>query len=238
MAVGAHPDDLEVFCGATLALFAARGVPVVGVIATRGEKGDRRPGVNAEALAASRRAEAEAAARILGLVELVSLGFPDGELDRFPDELRRKLAEVYRRCRPQAVFAFDPWRHYEPHPDHRALGWAAVDARLAAKLPLYYPEQVATGLEPWEVAELYLYNTDQPDTWVVVDSTLTRKLEAVRAHRSQFSDEELQKMEEALREEARRHGNRAGAEYAEGFKRLTFGGLQIFQTLTRRTGEG
>lgn len=238
LALGAHPDDLEIFCGATLARLAGSGVSVVGVIATRGEKGTRRPGVDPEDLATTRRAEAEAGARALGLTGLVFLGFPDGELDRHPAELREKLAALYRRHRPQAVFAFDPWRPYEFHPDHRALGWAASDALLAAKLPLYYPEQLATGLKPWDIAEFYLYHTDQPDTWFGVDGTFARKVQAVRAHRSQFSAEELRELEETLGNEARGWGSRAGAEYGEAFKRLVFGELLIFQSLTRRNGEG
>jgi LmbE family N-acetylglucosaminyl deacetylase len=238
VAVGAHPDDLEIFCGGTLARYARRGVPVVGVIAARGEKGTRQPGADPERLAVVRRAEAEASARLLGLRDLVFLGFPDGELDRVVGALRERLTAVYRRYRPRAVFAFDPWRPYELHPDHRAAGLAAVDARLAAKLPLYYPEQAALGLQPWDVGELYLYNPAQPDTWFAVDETFACKLEALGAHRSQFDDRERQEMAEALRAEARRNGPRAGAEYAEGFKRFRFDGLQILQNFTRQDREG
>lgn len=238
VAVGAHPDDLEIFCGGTLALLADRGVPVVGVIVTRGEKGTHQAGVDPEELAAVRRREAAEGARLLGWRDVVWLGFPDGEADRFPQELRERLTAVYRRYRPQAVFTFDPWRPYELHPDHRAVGWAACDARLAAKLPLYYPEQIAAGLKPWDVAELYLYNTDQPDTWFAVDGTFERKLKALRAHQSQFSGQALAELEEALRVEARGYGPRAAAGYAEGFKRLSLGQLQILQDLACRNGEG
>lgn len=238
LALGAHPDDLEIFCGATLARLAEGGARVVGCLATRGEKGTRRRGVDPEELAATRRAEAAEGARRLGLAELVWLGFPDGELDRFPYELRERLVALIRRVRPQALFAFDPWRRYELHPDHRALGWAACDARLAAKLPLYFPEQLAAGLEPWDTAELYLYNTDQPDTWFAADGTFGRKLEAIQAHRSQVSTDEQRELEQALRAEARSFGGRGAAAEAEAFKRFVFGELLVFQSLTRRTGEG
>lgn len=238
VAVGAHPDDLEVFCGGTLALLARRGIPVVAVVATRGEKGTHERGVDPQELVRVRKAEATEGARLLGLSELVFLDFPDGELDRFPEELKKRLAALYRRYRPQAVFAFDPWRPYELHPDHRTIGWAASDARLPAKLPLYYPDLLAEGLEPWDVAEFYLYNSDRNDTWFALDEqAFARKLQAVQAHRSQFSDGEMRELLETLEAEARRLGPQAGGGRGEGFKRLVFGDLLIFHSLPGRTGK-
>lgn len=236
LALGAHPDDLEIFCGGALACLADQGERVVGCIATRGEKGTRRAEADPEELARLRRKEAEEGARRLGLADLVWLGFPDGELDRRQPELRQQLVALIRRCRPQAMFVFDPWRRYEFHPDHRTLGLAACDARLAAKLPLYFPEQLAVGLTLWDTPELYLYNTDQPDSWVGVDRTFERKLEAVAAHRSQFSPDELRSLTETLCEDARGYGARAGESYAEAFRRFAFGDLLVFHSLTQGRG--
>jgi LmbE family N-acetylglucosaminyl deacetylase len=79
-----------------------------------------------------------------------------------------ELVRVIRRCRPQRVVAWDPWRRYQLHPDHRVAGLAALDAVLAADNSHYYPGHLTAH----RVEEVYLFGTEEPDTWVDVTTTL------------------------------------------------------------------
>ncbi len=173
LAVGAHPDDVEFTSGGSLTRWAAEGWLTYLVVCTDGSKGSQDPQDEPEALARVRRAEQEAAAQALGIAEVIWLAHPDGELARAPN-----LVEE---------LAWDAWRPYELHPDHRAAGLAAVDAALAVSNPHFYPQQLqaAPGLQPHRVAEVYLFGTDQRDTWVDITATFERKMAAIACHASQ-----------------------------------------------------
>nr|HID14922.1 PIG-L family deacetylase [Anaerolineae bacterium] len=147
MAVIAHPDDAEFTCGGTLALWAGQGAEIGYVVCTDGGKGRGDPSLSPEQLAAVRRAEQRAAADLLGVKEVVFLGHPDGELSRAAG-LEAELVLHIRRFRPQVVLTFDPWRPYQLHPDHRAVGLAALSAILAAGNSRYFRGQLAGGSWP------------------------------------------------------------------------------------------
>lgn len=225
MVVTAHPDDMEFFCGGAIAGLAARGAKIVLVMATLGDKGTFDPSMTAERLAAIRRQEAHAAAKVLGVSEVVDLGFRDGEVP-YSDDIRRMLAREIRRHRPQALFTFDPWKRYELHPDHRNVGLSALDARLSAKLPLYYPELLSSGLETWAVTDLYLFNTDSPDTWIDISETIETRLAALAQHKSQV-ESSWEETRRAVLEEARAQGARAGTRYAEAYKLIRIPGVLV-----------
>ena len=141
-----------------------------------------------EELARARRIEQEAAAEALGITEVIWLGHPDGELTRVPN-LVEELAQQIRRVQPDRLLAWDAWRPYELHPDHRVAGLAAVDAVLAAGNPHFYPLQLQgePGLQPHSVEEVYLFGTDQRDTWVDITATFERKMAAIACHASQVA---------------------------------------------------
>ena len=190
LAVGAHPDDCEFFAGATLAALAAEGSRVTVAICTDGASGGQRGG---EALSASRRREAERAAGVLGAAELVWLGHPDGALED-GDALIGQLVRELRRLRPQLVLGHDPttlWtrvgeRYHPGHTDHRAAGRALLAALYPrAPLPTFFPEQLAEGLEPWWVPELWLFDTNEPDFHRGVEATLAAKQAALACHDTQ-----------------------------------------------------
>jgi LmbE family N-acetylglucosaminyl deacetylase len=186
LAVGAHPDDVEFTSGGSLARWAAEGWSAHLVVCTDGSKGSQDPHDEPVALGRVRRAEQEAAAQALGIAEMIWLGHPDGELSRMPN-LVEELAWQIRRVQPDRLLAWDAWRPYELHPDHRAAGLAAVDAVLAASNPHFYPQQlqVAPGLQPHRVEEVYLFGTDQRDIWVDITATFERKMAAIACHASQ-----------------------------------------------------
>jgi bacillithiol biosynthesis deacetylase BshB1 len=173
LAVGTHPDDVELFCGGTVALLADRGLPVVIADLTRGEMASR--GSPAE-----REEEAAEGARVLGACRRVNLDLGDARLV-VSLENRHRLARLLREVRPAIILA--PWRE-DPHPDHAAAGRlveeSCFDARLAGlapDLPPFAPELVL----------FYPGHTyREPSLVTDVTSTFARKMEAVRAHRSQF----------------------------------------------------
>ena len=186
LAVGAHPDDAEFTSGGSLARWAAEGRLTYLVVCTDGSKGSQNQQDEPEALGRLRRAEQAAAAQALGIAEVIWLGHPDGELARTPN-LVEELAFQIRRVRPDRLLAWDAWRPYELHPDHRDAGLAAVDAVLAAGNPHFYTQQLQAvpGLQPHRVEEVYLFGTDQRDTWVDITATFERKMAAIACHASQ-----------------------------------------------------
>jgi len=186
LAIVPHPDDAEFAAGGTLARMAAEGAHVVIAIATDGGAGSLRQ--DRDALVRRRAEEARRAARVLGAAEPLLLGHPDGGLDQLPAGLlREQFTRLIRQLRPDVLVAEDPWARQEPHPDHRAVAWAASDAVGFAHLPLVYPEHRAEGLEPHFVPEKYWYGAPPEALNRVVDigAAIDVKIAAIAAHESQ-----------------------------------------------------
>jgi len=217
--VAAHPDDLETMCGGTIALLVAQGVTVFSVNCTLGDIGTQESGIVRPALAATRLAETDDAAQVLGIKQTYNLGHHDGELE--PNlELRAQISRLYRITQADALFTFDPYWTGQIHPDHRAAGQAALDAYMPSKMPLYRPEQLSeNGAGLGCLQKIFLFSTDrQPNVFVDVNSVYGTKIAAALAHRSQFP-----KGEENL-EWMKTLDTLAGAPinmtYAERFKQL------------------
>ena len=224
LAVYAHPDDPDVSCGGTLAAWAKAGCEVRVVLCTDGAKGTTDPSTDPQALARQRAVEAGEAAAVLGLAAQESLGYRDGELVDDLD-LRRLIVSAVRRHRPDVVLAPDPsamffGQEYFNHRDHRATGWAVLDAvSPAAALPHYFPDAGPAH----QVATVLLSGTLEPDVWVDISTTVDIKGEAVGCHQSQFPDG-VEWAATAVRLGAEDAGRQAGVAYAEGFRRLRLGG--------------
>ena len=227
LTVGAHPDDAEFGAGATLARWAGDGCDVTMVIATDGSKGSWDPRSSPEEIAEVRRGEQRRAADILGAGTVVHLAGVDGELE-YSAALREELARIVRVHRPDIVLTHDPWERYQLHPDHRIAGFAAVDAVVAAREPLFYPHQ---GVESHRPGAVLLWSADEPDH---AESTaaefIERKIEALLCHSSQSmttmgdaarSDEHRRAFTERVERRLADAGRRLGTGPAEVFKRLT-----------------
>src|ERR687898_935036 len=184
LAIGAHPDDVEFGCGATLAKWAAAGCVVHHLVCTDGSKGTWNPDQDLTELVAQRHDEQRAAAKALGATgEVVFLDWPDGELQ---SGLRQRWQVAYwiRRLRPEVVLGHDPWKRYRLHPDHRHAGFLAVDGVVAARDPHFFPEQDIAHHRP---AALLLFEADEADhVELADDEAAARKLAALEAHRSQL----------------------------------------------------
>jgi len=228
LAVYAHPDDPEISSGGTLARWASEGARVWVLITTRGDKGTDDPDADRDALADRRVQETAASSAALGLADHFHLDYEDGELvdDR---HLRGQIVRHVRELRPEVVLCPDPTAvffgdSYFNHRDHRVTGWATLDAVApAAGNPHYFPEHRAEGLGVHHVQHVYLSGTLEPDCWVDITGTLEQKIEALFCHESQLTHTG-DWFRDFLRQSAEEAGRAAGVRYAEGFRRLTFGG--------------
>jgi LmbE family N-acetylglucosaminyl deacetylase len=221
LAVGAHPDDVEFGCGATLAKWAAAGCVVHHLVCTDGSKGSWDPAADVTALVATRQDEQRSAAKALGATGTVTfLGEVDGELE-VALALRGAVAEVIRRVRPEVVLGHDPWKRYRLHPDHRAAGFLTCDGIVAARDPHFFAEQ---GLAPHRPSTLLLWEADEVSHIEDVTATVDAKLAALEAHASQFEstmgavdDEGLVAFRQRVRQRLADNGERIGVAAAEVF---------------------
>jgi len=216
MVIMAHPDDAEYTCAGTLAKWIRAGREVRYIVCTSGDKGTKDPGLTPHRLAEIREREQQAAADVLGVSQVTFLRHRDGELEPTM-AFRAELAMLIRRYRPHIIFTHDAWKPYQLHPDHRAVGIAAVDAIVAARDHLFLPGQTAIGLEASVTAELYLWGSEWPDYYEDITETLELKLEALSKHTSQLTRPDWR---ERIRQWAADTGAVASVPYAEAFKRI------------------
>lgn len=231
LAIGAHPDDIEFGCGATLAKWAAGGCAVYHLVCTDGSKGTWDPTQDPAELVAVRREEQRAAARALGATgEVVFLGWPDGELESGLRQ-RFEVSAWIRRIQPDVILGHDPWKRYRLHPDHRNAGFLVTDGIVAARDPLFFPE---LGTEPHRPSHLLLFEADEPDHVESVAGYAEAKISALLAHRSQLrstmgisatesvdhSHPEVVAFREHVTDRLAEHGALAGLGEGEAFKRI------------------
>jgi LmbE family N-acetylglucosaminyl deacetylase len=217
MVIFAHPDDAEVQCAGTVALWVADGRKVTYVVMTKGDKGTQDSSMSSEALVRLRQEEQLQAAQELGVQKVLFLENGDGELE-VTLERRRGLTRIIREYQPEVVITHDPWMRYQLHPDHRASGTLALDAVISARDRLYFSEQIEQGLKPCRVRRVLLFASDQPDYWVDIEKTFAKKMKALGRHKSQVS--QWPNWEERFRKRAEDAGASRGLKLAEPFKRL------------------
>ena len=171
---GSHPDDVELTSGGLAALLASLGHQVGIIDLTRGELGTR-------GTVEIRAAEAQAAAKQLGVAHRSTLALPDGGLDRHDREQMRAVVECLRRFRPKLLVAPD---RADPHPDHEESSALVTRACYLAGLARY----PASG-ERWR-PERVLYalyrGTASPNLVVDVSSVWEKRMAALREHKSQL----------------------------------------------------
>lgn len=188
LVIAPHPDDVEFGAAGTVATMTQQGKQVVYIICTNGDKGTSDRSVKPADLAKLREEEQKAAAAVLGVREVVFLGYSDQGLEDTP-EFRRQLVSLIRTYKPKTVITVDPHQHYFWwHRDHRICGQVAMDAVFPySRDHLAYPDMLDEGLEPHKVDELLLFNTDRPNYNVDITATMDLKLAALMSHKSQVS---------------------------------------------------
>jgi LmbE family N-acetylglucosaminyl deacetylase len=182
LAIGAHPDDIEFGCGATLAKWAAAGASVHHLVLTDGSKGSWDPVIDMHDLTRVRLEEQRAAAAAMGSSTVETLGAVDGELENGREQ-RAAVCAVLRRIRPDVVLGHDPWKRYRLHPDHRRGGELTIDAIVAARDPLFFPDQEHAPHRP---QTLLLFEAEQIDHLEQVQGFVEAKVAALLCHRSQW----------------------------------------------------
>jgi len=224
LVVAAHPDDIEFGAAGTVARWVEEGAAVHYLLVTRGDKGSDDPNADIEALVRLREREQRAAADEIGVSSVAFLDEPDGQVEASL-ALREPITRAIRTLRPEIVMTHDPTvlfvnNEWVNHPDHRAVGQATVDAVFpTARDPLNFREHLEAGLEPWKVAELYLWSTNEANQIVDIGATVERKVAALSHHASQFrSFDEIARW---VRRRSQELGERAGYRAAEAFRRVT-----------------
>ena len=236
MVVMAHPDDAEFGSAGTVARWVKEGWEVYYVIVADGAGGG--PDDATEVGPDQRRAWAEirkheqlAAAKILGVKEVIFLNYPDGMVT--PSlELRRDLVRCYRRYKPLRLICQSPERNWFPqmflgryHPDHLAAGQAALAAVYpGSQNPWDFPELLAEGLMPHKVLEVYITGSPNPNYPVDISETVDLKIEALKAHTTQTGPD-FDGMAERIRKTVAQTGEKFEMAYAEVFHRVENGGL-------------
>ncbi|MHB1295447.1 MAG: PIG-L deacetylase family protein [Anaerolineae bacterium] len=217
LVIGAHPDDPEFGCAATVAKWAAMGRQVHYLLLTSGDKGSHDPAMRPGQVTAMREEEQRAAAQELGVCSVQFLRYPDGLLENNM-ALRQRLSGLIRAIKPDILVTIDPWRRYQLHPDHRAAGMAALDAVYAAREWYIFPEQLGDE-KPWRVSEVYLFWTDQADYWEDVSEVIDTRIAALSHHASQIHGR-VDEVGERIRTWTREMGEPQGYAHAEAFKRI------------------
>jgi bacillithiol biosynthesis deacetylase BshB1 len=177
LAIGAHPDDVELICGGTLIRAQMLGRHTAILDLSAGELGSR-------GTREIRAQEAAKAGSVMGVSVRENLGLPDGGIENTP-ETRARIALVIRRLRPAVVITHSL---HGRHPDHPVVAQLARDACFVAGLSKIEPESPA--YRPRKVLHALSFREDyQKPTFVVdISDAFERKLEAVAAYASQFGD--------------------------------------------------
>ncbi|MEX0996424.1 MAG: bacillithiol biosynthesis deacetylase BshB1 [Flavobacteriaceae bacterium] len=218
LAIGAHPDDVELGCGATLAKEIAAGKKVGILDLTRGELGTR-------GTAEIRDKEAAKAAEILGVAFRKNLEFSDGFLVNNPAS-QLEVIKILRKFRPEIVFcnAIDD-RHID-HPKGSQLVSDACFLSGLRKLETIFEGNKQKAWRPKNVYHYIQWKNLSPDFVVDVTGFMEKKMEAVMAYESQFFDSKTEEPEtpisspnfkDSITYRARDLGRLAGVEHAEGF---------------------
>jgi LmbE family N-acetylglucosaminyl deacetylase len=215
LAVGAHPDDLEILCGGTLARFVQEGHEVVMCNATLGNRGSFEH--TSEEIAEIRLREARRAAEIAG-ADHVTLGFTDGEVDATDDGQRAAVVDLVREVRPDLILTHSAGDYMS---DHNETSKLVFDCSFHATLPL-----LETGKPHHDtVTPIYFIDTVMglgfhPTEYVDVTSTIETKVAMLEAHESQLTwlrDHDGVDVVEQMRTTTRFRGQQCGVAFAEGF---------------------
>lgn len=212
LAVGAHPDDVELSCGGLLLAMRARGHGFAILDLTAGEKGSR--GTREE-----RAKEAQAAAAVLGAAGRECLDLPDTRVEPTPAAVKAMVGAL-RKWRPKLVLSMNPT---DRHPDHAAAARIVESACFLAALENF--DAPGAPHRPRRVLRYSRHTWFVPSFVVDITDHLEKKLEAIRCYKSQFTRKgkgaktpiSAPDFEEDLKAFWRFHGHNVGALYAEPF---------------------
>jgi N-acetylglucosamine malate deacetylase 1 len=215
LAVGAHPDDLEILCGGTLARFVQDGHEVVMCNVSLGDRGTFEH--TSEEIAEIRRREARRAAELIG-ANHITLGFSDGEVDAGDDDQRTAMVDLVRDVRPDLIVTHSTGDYMSDHDETSKL---VFECSFHATLPLFESKRPHYD----KVTPIYYMDTVMglgfhPTEYVDVTSTIETKVAMLEAHETQLTwlrDHDGIDIVEQMRVVTRFRGVQCRVEYAEGF---------------------
>lgn len=236
LAIGVHPDDVELGCSGTLLAAIAEGKKVGIVDLTRGELGTR-------GTAETRKVEARNAADILGIDIRENLGMADGFFQN--DEVhQRMLIQIIRKYRPDIILANAP---EDRHPDHGRSAKMIADAAFLSGLRKIETQLDGNPQEKWRPAHVFHYMQDrflQPSFVVDISAHIEKKIASILAYTTQFYNPDLDEPEtyistpqfmDSVKARSMMLGKRIGVEYAEGFISEKTIGIRSFDQLIQHT---
>lgn len=220
MVVTPHPDDAEFGVAGTVARWTGEGKDVIYVVCTNGDKGTSDINMKPDVLASIREQEQLAAARLLGVREVIFLRHPDQGLEDTP-EFRKEIVRLIRIYQPETVVTAAPYRGYIWHRDHRITSRVTLDAVFPyARDVLAYPDLLEQGLQPHKVREVLLWGSEDANYRSNITDTFDIKIAALRCHKSQISDNPSSGLEERMRERHKMLAEGEDYELAEAFHRV------------------
>ncbi len=218
LAIGAHPDDVELACGGTVAKCVKQGYKVGLIDLTEGETGTR-------GTARIRAKEAEEAANILGVSVRENLKLADGKFE-VNEKNRLKVIQIYRKYRPKLLF-IPHW--HERHPDHVHAHYLCREAWFYSGLAKIETTLNGKKQHPWRPHNYYHFMQKyefEPSFIVDITAENDTRVAAIKAHKSQFYDPTSNEPETILSQKSffdfldtrmKYYGSKIGVQYGEPF---------------------
>jgi LmbE family N-acetylglucosaminyl deacetylase len=199
LAIGAHPDDIEIGCGGTIRSLALEGADIFFIVATLGEKCIVRE-IEEKLLFKKRKEESVKAAKCLGVKDIFFLGLPDTNIEHNGASVTA-IEKYLKQLEPNFIFTHTKEDH---HQDHRNLALATISACRRQKINILHYESPST-------AQSFL-----PLVFNDISETINHKIETLGLFTTQ--NEKIYLDKEAIKGLAKYRGYISGYEYAEGFE--------------------
>ncbi len=216
LAIGAHPDDVEIACSGTLAKCVKRGDKVIVCHVSTGNLG--HVVIPPDELKVMRAAEAKRAGQLAG-IEVISAGFDDLDIFDGNRSSRDRIVEVIQYAQPDFIITHNPDDYM---PDHTAVSRLVFDASFAATLPNYPTEaKRAAQLVPIYYMDTLAGVGFEPTEYVDISEEIDLKIRMLCCHESQIvwmRDHDGIDFADMVRTCSRYRGYQCGADYAEGFR--------------------
>lgn len=185
MVISPHADDAAAFCGGKIIKLSDAGWQIVLVRVTDDARDS--VGLTIEDTIARNTQELQEAANIMGITEIIELGFPTDSLADIQETvLRERLVYYFRKYKPFAVFTFDPFSPFEGNLDHVRVAQATEEAFWVSCFDLHHPEHFDEGLEPFAVCEKWYFGrpVSNPNHCEDITDVFERRIAALAAHRT------------------------------------------------------
>lgn len=217
LAIGCHPDDLEIGCGGTLAKYSMQGHNVIMCHVANGDKGHAE--ILPEELKKIRREEARNAGRVIGAAEVISLDVPDLEVNSHDEKIVRKVVDVIRHAKPDIIITHSPDDYMK---DHLEVNKLVFDASFSSSIPHMFTNNPCYS----KIPPVYYMDTVAgvnflPTEYVDISGTIDKKLDALNCHQSQMrwlAEHDGVDFSDFVRTVSKFRGLQCGVPYAEGFR--------------------